>query len=113
MATTNSAAIYRQQLRSVSKAADPPAATRFPLVKTDEPVRAMSIAEAGRQLSISRATAYRLIQRGELGSVLIGRRRVVPEKCLRRYLCALIADQLGYLDDEADLTGGLHGAPRA
>jgi excisionase family DNA binding protein len=58
-------------------------------------VRAMSIEEAGRQLGISRATAYRLIQRGEIGSVLIDRRRVVPELCLRRFLLSLLAEQLG------------------
>jgi excisionase family DNA binding protein len=74
----------------------------------------MSIEAAGRQLGISRATAYRLIQRGELGSVLIGRRRVVPELCLRRYLRSLLVDQLGELgEDQEEVRGGRDGTPRA
>jgi excisionase family DNA binding protein len=39
---------------------------------------AVSIPEVARRLDISRATAYRLVANGDLPSIRLGRRRVVP-----------------------------------
>lgn len=44
--------------------------------------RTLSVEEAARELRISRAYAYRLIQRGELPVVRFGRRIVVPARAL-------------------------------
>ena len=43
----------------------------------------MTVEEARRTLGVSRATVWRLIQRGELPSVLRGGRRLVPATALR------------------------------
>ena len=37
-----------------------------------------TVEEAGRQLGVSRSTVWRLIQRGDLPSVRLGGRRLVP-----------------------------------
>lgn len=42
-----------------------------------------TIDEAGRALGVSRATVWRLIQRGDLPSVRRGRRRLVPSTAVR------------------------------
>jgi excisionase family DNA binding protein len=42
--------------------------------------------EVGRRLDVSRATAYRLVASGELPSVRLGRRRVVPLAVIERKL---------------------------
>ena len=47
---------------------------------------ALSIPEVGRRLDVSRATAYRLVASGELPSVRLGRRRVVPVAAIERKL---------------------------
>lgn len=47
---------------------------------------AISVAEAGRRLDISRAHAYRLVASGELPSVRLGHRTVVPVWALRKLL---------------------------
>lgn len=47
---------------------------------------AVSIPEVGRRLDVSRATAYRLVASGELPSVRLGRRRVVPLSVIERKL---------------------------
>ncbi len=39
---------------------------------------ALTMADAARELSVSRAQAYRLAQAGELRTVLVGRRKRVP-----------------------------------
>ena len=44
----------------------------------------LSVEEAGRLLGISRALAYELVARGELPSLRLGRRIVVPRRALER-----------------------------
>ena len=46
----------------------------------------ISVEEAGRLLGISRGLAYELVNRGELPSVRLGRRIVVPRRALDRLL---------------------------
>jgi len=43
---------------------------------------AYSIAEAAEAIGISQDTVYRLIQRGEVHSVLLGKRRLIPRASL-------------------------------
>ncbi len=47
--------------------------------------------DAAAVLSISRRTAYELVRRGELKTVLIGRRRLVPAESLREFAAGLSA----------------------
>ena len=44
----------------------------------------LTVEEAGRLLGISRALAYELVARGELPSLRLGRRIVVPRRALER-----------------------------
>jgi excisionase family DNA binding protein len=46
----------------------------------------ISVEETGRLLGISRGLAYELVNRGELPSVRLGRRIVVPRRALDRML---------------------------
>lgn len=46
----------------------------------------LSVSEAARLLGVSRALAYELVARGELPSLRLGRRVVVPRKALERLL---------------------------
>jgi hypothetical protein len=46
----------------------------------------MSIPDAGEILGLSRASAYQAARRGEIPTIPIGRRRVVPTARLRRML---------------------------
>jgi excisionase family DNA binding protein len=46
----------------------------------------MSVEEAGRLLGISRGLAYVLVNRGDIPSIRLGRRIVVPRKALDRLL---------------------------
>lgn len=47
--------------------------------------------DAARALGISRRTVYELMKRGELRTVLIGRRRLVPAEALREFAAGLQA----------------------
>jgi excisionase family DNA binding protein len=47
--------------------------------------------EAARQLSISRRVVERLVREGKLSTVLLGRRRLVPDDALRDYVARLVA----------------------
>ena len=47
---------------------------------------AYSVEEAAELLGISKTSAYQAAQRGELPSVIIGRRRLVPRAALDRLL---------------------------
>jgi excisionase family DNA binding protein len=47
--------------------------------------------KAAAALGISRRTAYELVKRGELRTVLIGRRRLVSSEALREYAAGLTA----------------------
>jgi excisionase family DNA binding protein len=55
---------------------------------TPEPPLAVTLPEAARLLSISARTAHELVLRGELASVKIGARRVVPRQAILGYLAA-------------------------
>ena len=46
----------------------------------------LTIEEAGALLGISRALAYELVKRGELPSLRLGRRVVVPRKALEEFV---------------------------
>jgi excisionase family DNA binding protein len=45
---------------------------------------ALSVEEAGRALGVSTATVWRLIRRGELASVRLRGRRLIPRRALAR-----------------------------
>jgi excisionase family DNA binding protein len=52
----------------------------------------LSVTEAARLLGISRALAYELVARGELPSLRLGRRIVVPRRALEALLEAAVGD---------------------
>ena len=58
---------------------------RHPVVPIGERL-ALSVEEAGALLGISRDLAYDLVARGELPSVRLGRRLVVPRRALEAAL---------------------------
>jgi len=55
----------------------------------------LDVASAAALLSVSRATAYRLVQRGELRSVLLGSRILVPRRALDELAEGLDRDAAG------------------
>lgn|SRR3546814_358259 len=69
-------------------------------MRTDRPLT-LSVTEAGNLLGVSRSTAYELVRSGELESVKLRRRVVVP--------VAAIADRLGIT--VADVWSALCGRP--
>lgn len=63
-----------------------------PATPATEPVALLDIGEAARQLGISRAKLYEgPIKHGDLLTVLIGGRRLVPRSALETYVAALVA----------------------
>lgn len=54
------------------------AALREELAERPAPVELLSVEQAAHRAGIGRSMAYELIRRGELESVRIGRRRLVP-----------------------------------
>jgi excisionase family DNA binding protein len=54
---------------------------------------AYSIDEAFPALSIGRTQLFDLLRRGEITSVKVGRRRLIPAASLDAYLARLIAEQ--------------------
>lgn len=58
------------------------------------PKLALSVTEAANAIAISRASAYRMVDRGELPSITIGGRKVVPVAALE----AWIAEQTSNVD---------------
>lgn len=54
---------------------------------------AYNIDEACEALSIGRTILFDLIRRGEITSVKVGRRRLIPADSLRSYLARLVAEQ--------------------
>lgn len=54
----------------------------------------MTVERAGRLLGISRGLAYELVRRGEIPSVRLGRRIVVPARAIEEIL-AYPADRRG------------------
>lgn len=54
-----------------------------------EPEKALlTVAEAARRLSLGRATAYQMVQRGELPVVRIGRAVRIPARALEEWVAA-------------------------
>ena len=49
-------------------------------------IDAIAVSEAARRLAISSRTIHRLIKRGELPSILIGRRRLIRRSSLAEWL---------------------------
>ena len=47
---------------------------------------AVSVPEAAKRIGVSRNLAFQMAQRGELPSVRVGRRRIVPLAALNRWL---------------------------
>ena len=58
--------------------------------------RRYCITDAANKLSISTATMRRTIQRGEIGFVMIGKRRYIPQEAIDKYLT------LSYEEPEED-----------
>lgn len=58
--------------------------------------------DAARALGIGRTTMFRLVGDGEIETVMIGRRRLVPAEALREYVQRL---RSGVLDISADIGG--------
>lgn len=54
---------------------------------------AYSIEEAFLALSIGRTQLFDLLRRGEIASVKVGRRRLIPAASLDAYLGRLVAEQ--------------------
>ena len=48
--------------------------------------KVMTVEEAGRWLSLGRSSAYQAVKRGDIPSIRIGRRLVVPRVALERLL---------------------------
>lgn len=46
----------------------------------------LPIRDAARQLGVSRSTFYTLLREGAVGTVTIGRRRLVPASALEEYV---------------------------
>lgn len=63
---------------------------------TGEMKLAYGLDEAFEMLSIGRTHGFDLIRRGEITSIKIGRRRLIPADSLRAYLDRLIAEQAGH-----------------
>ena len=51
--------------------------------------RLQGIKSAQERLSVSRSTIFELIGSGQLRSVLIGRRRLIPEQAIRDFIAQL------------------------
>jgi excisionase family DNA binding protein len=55
----------------------------------DELADLLSVEEAARRLRIGRTILYSLISTGQIETVTIGRRRLVPPECVAAYVAAL------------------------
>jgi excisionase family DNA binding protein len=62
-------------------------------VDETEPARMVSVPRAARRLAIGRSKCWQAVSSGELGSVKIGRRRLVPVEAIDAYVAKLIADR--------------------
>ena len=60
--------------------------------ETPQPVLLHSTTESAVRLGISRAGVYELMARGELASLKIGRRRLIPAAELDRFIAARLAE---------------------
>jgi excisionase family DNA binding protein len=57
-----------------------------------------SAEEAAEQLGIGRSVMFELIRTGQVRSVKIRRRRIVPDEALRQYMAELIKSQCGHAE---------------
>jgi excisionase family DNA binding protein len=57
--------------------------------RLDGPADLLSVEEAASRLRIGRTTLYGLIATGDIETVTIGRRRLVPPECVTAYVAAL------------------------
>ena len=57
--------------------------------RPDDPADLLSVEEAARRLRIGRTTMYSLISAGQIETVTIGRRRLVPPECVTAYVAVL------------------------
>ncbi len=75
-----------------------------------------SVDEAANLLGISRNSAFAAAKRGELPSVMVGHRRLVPVKALERFLADLEGGSAKASETEATRTAQsmrhLNGPPR-
>ncbi len=55
----------------------------------------LTVEEAGRFLGLGRSASYEAVRRGEIPSLRLGRRRVVPTAALRRLLALDVDDAPG------------------
>lgn len=62
----------------------------------EQPV--LSVEEAGRLLGLGRSAAYQAVAKGEIPSLRLGRRRVVPTAALRRLLALDVDEAPGGTD---------------
>lgn len=65
----------------------------------------LTVAEAAERLRLSEPTLYRLINRGELHAVRIGRSRRISVRALEAFVTALEAPQMSDAPDGLGLTG--------
>jgi excisionase family DNA binding protein len=64
-------------------------ASVFPMMQTGHHTRlTLTVEEAAQLLGISRAFAYEAVRRGEISSITIGRRILVPKAALHRLVGA-------------------------
>jgi excisionase family DNA binding protein len=59
---------------------------------TEIPARLLTIEAVMERLSVARSTVYNLMDSGQLRSVKVGRRRLVPESGLVSFIDGLTAD---------------------
>ena len=52
----------------------------------------LTVEQAAQSLQISRASIYPLLQRGEIQSIKIGRRRLIPPASLDAFVAKLMGD---------------------
>ena len=69
-----------------------------------------SIEDAAETLGIGRSLLCELIASGELQSVKIGRRRIIPVDSLRTYLAKLAERQSGYVTEHTAAGWNTHRA---
>lgn len=53
---------------------------------TPRPIKLLTPAEVAAMLKLSRKTVYRLLQRGDIPSIKIGRKRIVQREWVMEYL---------------------------
>ncbi len=81
--------LLAEERRSTADDTEQPAEPPSPTRQRRPPTRdhlTLTVEEAGEQLGISRALAYEAVRRGEIPSIKIGRRILIPKAALNRML---------------------------